>query len=154
MKSFSSAVSQMVYNLLGYCLSPALTGFVMELTLSRTWGFRTVLVWSGFGAIGIFLACRAAREVAELQPVKNLARKKSIITPDATESQSASPVETATGDVADDFSNFAEGIPAMDLGAAASVAAISSPFQVCAGCRGLAVVAEIVVSSCVAFFMG
>jgi hypothetical protein len=64
MKHFSSSFAQMVYNLLGYCLSPVLSGLAMQLTGSRTWGFRLVMLWSLFGAIAIFFAWRAAKKAA------------------------------------------------------------------------------------------
>jgi hypothetical protein len=60
MRNFASACAQMVYNLFGYCLSPLLSGAFMEATGSRAWGFRLVMLWSGFGAIFVFLAWRAA----------------------------------------------------------------------------------------------
>jgi hypothetical protein len=60
MRNFASACAQMVYNLFGYCLSPLLSGAAMEATGSRAWGFRVVMLWSGFGAIFVFLAWRAA----------------------------------------------------------------------------------------------
>jgi hypothetical protein len=60
MRNFASACAQMVYNLFGYCLSPLLSGAFMEATSSRAWGFRLVMLWSGFGAIFVFLAWRAA----------------------------------------------------------------------------------------------
>lgn len=64
MKNFASAVSQMAYNLLGYCLSPLLSGIVMTATGSRTWGFRVVMGWSVIGAVCMLLAWRSAVALA------------------------------------------------------------------------------------------
>ena len=66
LKNLSSAISsvscltfrfsiQICFNILGYFLSPTLSGYVMNLT-SRQWGFRMVMFWSGFGAIFLFFA--------------------------------------------------------------------------------------------------
>lgn len=55
----SSSLSQMIFNLLGYFLSPALTGFVMDMFSNKKkgfiWGVRVGFWWSLFAVI--FLGC-------------------------------------------------------------------------------------------------
>eukprot|EP00743_Colponemidia_sp_Colp-15_P005798 GILK01006233.1.p1 GENE.GILK01006233.1~~GILK01006233.1.p1 ORF type:complete len:526 (-),score=55.22 GILK01006233.1:108-1685(-) len=55
MRSFSSAISMMTYNLLGYFLAPVLSGAIMDAfpdeQTGLRWGFRIILFWSIFGFI-------------------------------------------------------------------------------------------------------
>ncbi|CEL95178.1 unnamed protein product [Vitrella brassicaformis CCMP3155] len=63
MRSFSSALTQIIYNTLGYFCAPIIPGFVMDYVRHHfpfesplTWGYRIVLWWSAFGCIFFSLA--------------------------------------------------------------------------------------------------
>jgi MFS family permease len=58
-RAFSSAMSQMGCNILGYALAPFLSGFVAEMAggpEGLKWGFRLVCWWGAFSFIFMLLA--------------------------------------------------------------------------------------------------
>jgi len=65
-RSFASSFAVTLFNLLGYMLSPVISGYVMHATNSFTWGFRLVLAWSGISVILLALAYLSTRGPAPL----------------------------------------------------------------------------------------
>ena len=118
MKNFASAVSQMAYNLLGYCLSPLLSGIVMTATGSRVWGFRLVMGWSVIGAVCMLLAWRSAVALAAV-PRRSSVRPGQLVsqaTIDAYRKRTESDVsEFSTGG---DDTGAEAGMVALDLSGA------------------------------------
>jgi Na+/melibiose symporter-like transporter len=71
LRPYASSVSQFVFNILGYALSTVVSGIVMQVSGSRTWGFRTVLLWSVFGVLASFLALIAASSSSSAWMINN-----------------------------------------------------------------------------------
>jgi MFS family permease len=81
-RAFSSAMSQMVCNILGYALSPFLSGFVAEYAggpegLGLKWGFRLVCWWGCFSFVFMVMAVwQASKRLNRDTKAKNIESKK------------------------------------------------------------------------------
>jgi MFS family permease len=60
LQSYSSSISQLVFNVFGYTLSTLVSGLIMQLSSSRSWGFYSVLLWSLLGTVTSAMAYLAA----------------------------------------------------------------------------------------------
>eukprot|EP00474_Spongospora_subterranea_P010444 CRZ10902.1 hypothetical protein [Spongospora subterranea] len=60
LQAHASSVSQLAFNVFGFALSTVVSGLIMQLTSSRLWGFRSVLLWSLWGIIAVALGYKSA----------------------------------------------------------------------------------------------
>jgi MFS family permease len=64
-RALASALSMLLYNLLGYFAGPFVSGLVASLAGDLRWSFRVIMLWSNFALISMLFAWRLAQKKFE-----------------------------------------------------------------------------------------